>query len=158
MSDFSAPQNSESKTHISGGGNDSSGPTIWYHKTLEWLKPEKRRDEHRRRPDHPEFNPTTLYVPEEFLNSCTPGMRNWWQFKSQNFDLVIFYKVGKFYELYHMDVVIGVSELGLIFMKGNWAHSGFPEIAFGRFSDSLVQKGYKVARVEQTKTPEMLEA
>ncbi|XP_021073444.1 DNA mismatch repair protein Msh6 [Mus pahari] len=158
LSAFSAPQNSESQTHVSAGGNDSSGPTIWYHETLEWLKPEKRRDEHRRRPDHPEFNSTTLYVPEDFLNSCTPGMRKWWQFKSQNFDLVIFYKVGKFYELYHMDAVIGVSELGLIFMKGNWAHSGFPEIAFGRFSDSLVQKGYKVARVEQTETPEMMEA
>ncbi|XP_051013516.1 DNA mismatch repair protein Msh6 isoform X3 [Acomys russatus] len=158
LSAFSAPQSSESQAHVSGGGNDNSGPTTWYHETLEWLKPEKRRDEHRRRPDHPDFNPSTLYVPEDFLNSCTPGMRKWWQIKSQNFDLVIFYKVGKFYELYHMDAIIGVNELGLIFMKGNWAHSGFPEIAFGRFSDSLVQKGYKVARVEQTETPEMMEA
>nr|XP_048272199.1 DNA mismatch repair protein Msh6 isoform X3 [Myodes glareolus] len=158
LSAFSAPQNSESQTHVSGGGDNNGGPTIWYHETLEWLKPEKRRDKHRRWPDHPDFNSSTLYVPEDFLNSCTPGMRKWWEIKSQNFDLVIFYKVGKFYELYHMDAVIGVSELGLVFMKGNWAHSGFPEIAFGRFSDSLVQKGYKVARVEQTETPEMMEA
>ncbi|XP_054963973.1 DNA mismatch repair protein Msh6 isoform X2 [Pan paniscus] len=155
---FSAPQNSESQSHVSGGGDDSSRPTVWYHETLEWLKEEKRRDEHRRRPDHPDFDASTLYVPEDFLNSCTPGMRKWWQIKSQNFDLVICYKVGKFYELYHMDALIGVSELGLVFMKGNWAHSGFPEIAFGRYSDSLVQKGYKVARVEQTETPEMMEA
>ncbi|XP_069351176.1 DNA mismatch repair protein Msh6 isoform X8 [Eulemur rufifrons] len=155
---FSASQNSESQAHISGGGDDSGRSTIWYHETLEWLKKEKRRDEHRRRPDHPDFDASTLYVPEDFLNSCTPGMRKWWQIKSQNFDLVIFYKVGKFYELYHMDALIGVNELGLVFMKGNWAHSGFPEIAFGRYSDSLVQKGYKVARVEQTETPEMMEA
>ncbi|XP_055096815.1 DNA mismatch repair protein Msh6 isoform X8 [Symphalangus syndactylus] len=155
---FSAPQNSESQAHVSGGGDDSSRPTVWYHESLEWLKEEKRRDEHRRRPDHPDFDASTLYVPEDFLNSCTPGMRKWWQIKSQNFDLVICYKVGKFYELYHMDALIGVSELGLVFMKGNWAHSGFPEIAFGRYSDSLVQKGYKVARVEQTETPEMMEA
>uniref|UniRef100_F7GAE3 DNA mismatch repair protein n=1 Tax=Callithrix jacchus TaxID=9483 RepID=F7GAE3_CALJA len=158
LSAFSAPQNSESQAHVSGGGDDSSRPTVWYHETLEWLKDEKRRDEHRRRPDHPDFDGSTLYVPEDFLNSCTPGMRKWWQIKSQNFDLVICYKVGKFYELYHMDALIGVSELGLVFMKGNWAHSGFPEIAFGRYSDSLVQKGYKVARVEQTETPEMMEA
>ncbi|XP_006839496.1 PREDICTED: DNA mismatch repair protein Msh6-like isoform X1 [Chrysochloris asiatica] len=154
---FSPLQNSESQTH-SGSGDDSSRPTVWYHETLEWLKVEKRRDERRRRPDHPDFDASTLYVPEDFLNSCTPGMRKWWQIKSQNFDLVIFYKVGKFYELYHMDALIGVNELGLVFMKGNWAHSGFPEIAFGRYSDSLVQKGYKVARVEQTETPEMMEA
>ncbi|XP_059515886.1 DNA mismatch repair protein Msh6 isoform X5 [Myotis daubentonii] len=155
---FSAPQNSESLAHISGRCDDNSRPAVWYHETLEWLKEEKRRDVHRRRPDHPDFDASTLYVPEDFLNSCTPGMKKWWQIKSQNFDLVIFYKVGKFYELYHMDALTGVSELGLVFMKGNWAHSGFPEIAFGRYSDSLVQKGYKVARVEQTETPEMMEA
>ncbi|XP_012873397.1 PREDICTED: DNA mismatch repair protein Msh6 [Dipodomys ordii] len=157
LSAFSALQNSESHVHASGG-DDNSPPTIWYHESLEWLKKENRRDERRRRPDHPDFDASTLYVPEDFLNSCTPGMRKWWQIKSQNFDLVIFYKVGKFYELYHMDAVIGVNELGLVFMKGSWAHSGFPEIAFGRYSDSLVQKGYKVARVEQTETPEMMEA
>lgn len=158
LSAFSASQNSDSQALISGGCDDSSRPTIWYHETLEWLKEEKRRDVHRRRPDHPDFDASTLHVPEDFLNSCTPGMRKWWQIKSQNFDLVIFYKVGKFYELYHMDALVGVSELGLVFMKGNWAHSGFPEIGFGRYSDSLVQKGYKVARVEQTETPEMMEA
>lgn len=105
-----------------------------------------------------DYDPTTLFVPEDFLNRVTPGMRRWWQLKSNMFDTVLFYKVGKFYELYHMDAVVGVNELGLTFMKGTWAHSGFPEIGFGRFSDGLVQKGYKVARVEQTETPEMMEA
>ena len=57
--------------------------------------------------------------------------------------MMSFIKVGKFYELYHMDAVIGVQELGLAFMRGDFAHSGFPEIAFGRYSESLVQKGYK---------------
>ncbi|XP_015756770.1 PREDICTED: DNA mismatch repair protein Msh6-like [Acropora digitifera] len=42
------------------------------------------------------------------------------------------------------------------FVQGNFAHAGFPEIAFGRYSDTLIQKGYKVARVEQTETPEMM--
>ncbi|XP_049640295.1 DNA mismatch repair protein Msh6 isoform X2 [Suncus etruscus] len=156
LSGFSVPSSvSEPSAPV---GEDSGQLTVWYHETLEWLKKDKRRDMHRRWPDHPDFDASTLYVPEDFLNSCTPGMRKWWQIKAQNFDLVIFYKVGKFYELYHMDALIGVSELGLVFMKGIWAHSGFPEIAFGRYSDSLVQKGYKVARVEQTETPEMMEA
>ena len=53
-----------------------------------------------------------------------------------------------------MDSVVAVKELGLTFMKGDYAHCGFPEIAFSRFADSLVSKGYKVARVEQTETPD----
>lgn len=58
--------------------------------------------------------------------------------------------------MYHNDAVIAVKELGLTFMKGDYAHCGFPEIAFSRFADALVSKGYKVGRVEQTETPEMM--
>lgn len=42
-----------------------------------------------------------------------------------------------------MDAVIGVQELGLVFMKGEYAHSGFPEVAFSRYAQTLVQKGFK---------------
>ena len=55
-----------------------------------------------------------------------------------------------------MDAVIAVKELGLTFMKGDYAHCGFPEVAFSRFADALVSKGYKVGRVEQTETPDMM--
>ncbi|XP_029925874.1 DNA mismatch repair protein Msh6 isoform X2 [Myripristis murdjan] len=155
LSTFSAPDSFESQVNGSGA---SGGATIWDHEKLDWLKEGKRKDSRRRRESEDDYDPTTLYVPDDFINKSTPGMRRWWQLKSEMFDTVLFYKVGKFYELYHMDAVIGVNELGLTFMKGTWAHSGFPEIGFGRFSDVLVQKGYKVARVEQTETPEMMEA
>lgn len=75
-----------------------------------------------------------------------------------------------------MDAVVGVRELGLVFMKGEYAHSGFPEVAFTRYAQTLVQKGYRlvaivflsavdqhrscfirVARVEQTETPDMMQ-
>ena len=42
-----------------------------------------------------------------------------------------------------MDAVIGVKELRLVFMRGEFAHAGFPEKAFGKYSQILVQKGYK---------------
>lgn len=41
--------------------------------------------------------------------------------------------------------------------QGDFAHSGFPESAYARMSSTLVSKGYKVARVEQTETPEMMQ-
>ncbi len=43
----------------------------------------------------------------------------------------------------------------ILYLQGGHAHCGFPEIAFGRYSDTLVQKGYKIARIEQTETPDM---
>ncbi|KAJ8250672.1 hypothetical protein COCON_G00225940 [Conger conger] len=154
LSAFSAPESFDSQ----GSGAPGEGSTVWDHEKLDWLQEGRRKDGKRRRQGDPDYDPATLHVPDDFLNKCTPGMRRWWQLKSEMADTVIFYKVGKFYELYHMDAVVGVSELGLAFMRGAWAHSGFPEIGFARFSDGLVQKGHKVARVEQTETPEMMEA
>ncbi|CAL4157530.1 unnamed protein product, partial [Meganyctiphanes norvegica] len=149
LSLFSA-KDTPTKTKEDGEGD-------WAHTRLAWLKPDAIRDIERKRPDHPEYNPRTLFVPDDHRNSSTPGMRQWWDLKMNHFDTVLFFKVGKFYELYHMDAVTGVNELGLTYMKGDFAHSGFPEIAYGRFSANLLDKGYKVARVEQVETPDMME-
>ena len=35
---------------------------------------------------------------------------------------------------------------------------GFPEASYCRYSASLVAKGYRVVRIEQTETPEMMQA
>jgi DNA mismatch repair protein MSH6 len=48
-----------------------------------------------------------------------------------------------------MDAVVGVENLGLAYMRGKYAHCGFPEMAFGNFADKLVRKGYKVARSKE---------
>jgi DNA mismatch repair protein MSH6 len=65
-------------------------------------------------------------------------------------------RLGKFYEMFHMDADIGVQVCGLSYMKGHVAHAGFPELSYGTMADKLVRAGYKVARVEQTETPEQL--
>uniref|UniRef100_A0A915KC30 DNA mismatch repair proteins mutS family domain-containing protein n=1 Tax=Romanomermis culicivorax TaxID=13658 RepID=A0A915KC30_ROMCU len=114
-------------------------------------------DANKRRPDDPEYDARTLYIPESFLKSQSPGLKQWWNLKSKHYDTILLFKVGKFYELYHMDAIVAVKELNLSFMRGEYAHCGFPEIAYGRFADQLVERGYKVARVEQTETPEMME-
>ncbi len=51
------------------------------------------------------------------------------------------FKIGKFYEMYHMDADVGVFQLGLIYMSGALAHCGFPEIAFAKNSARLVELG-----------------
>ncbi|XP_015439440.1 PREDICTED: DNA mismatch repair protein Msh6 [Dufourea novaeangliae] len=128
----------------------------WPHLKYDFLQPNKIRDINRKPLGDPNYDPKTVYVPLDFLNQQTPAMRQWWELKSKHFDCVLFFKVGKFYELYHMDAVTGVKELNLTYMRGEFAHSGFPEIGYGRFSASLIERGYKVARVEQTENPEMM--
>ena len=127
------------------------------HDQFAWMQLGQRKDKAGRlHGQHPEANPRTLFVPPTVLKEQTPAMAQWWKFKADNLDTVLFFKVGKFYELFHMDADIGFKELDLIYMKGSKAHSGFPEVSYGKFSAQLVAKGYRVARVEQTETPEML--
>ncbi|UJR30337.1 hypothetical protein I4U23_017874 [Adineta vaga] len=126
------------------------------HLSLEFLKDGKRRDANRRLHTDPNYDSRTLYVPDEYLNSITPAMRQWWTLKMDYYDTILFFKVGKFYELYNMDAITCVPELNLTMMKGDLAHCGFPEKAYSKFADILVSKGYKVARVEQTETPNMM--
>eukprot|EP01047_Picozoa_sp_COSAG01_P113085 COSAG01_NODE_41801_length_447_cov_0.689655_1_plen_123_part_00 len=40
--------------------------------------------------------------------------------------------------------------------KGGKAHAGFPEVSFQRYAQQLVDRNYRVVRVEQTETPEMM--
>ena len=144
------------KLAMFGAGGESS-QTVYGHTKLSFLKPEHIKDADRRARDHPDYNPRTLYVPPDFLKSQTPAQRQWWGLKSQYYDVILFFKMGKFYELFHMDADVGVAELNLIYMKGEVAHAGFPEVAFSRYGSTLVEKGYKVARIEQTETPAMME-
>lgn len=50
-----------------------------------------------------------------------------------------------------------LTKIFLKLFKGKYAHCGFPEIGYGRFAEQLINQGYKVARIEQTETPQQLE-
>lgn len=130
------------------------------HLSYEFLDPANRLDIDRRSPNDPNYDEKTLYVPLNFLNSQTPALRQWWLIKQKNMDAILFFKMGKFYELFNEDAVIGVNNLDIMYMKGDEtkpAHAGFPEVSYEKYSKMLIEKGFKVLRVEQTETPAMME-
>ncbi|KAK4273269.1 hypothetical protein QN277_021706 [Acacia crassicarpa] len=116
-----------------------------------------RKDAKKRRLGDENYDPKTLYLPSDFLKSLSDGQKQWWEFKSKHMDKVLFFKMGKFYELYEMDAHVGVKELDLQYMKGEQPHCGFPEKNFSMNVEKLARKGYRVLVVEQTETPEQLE-
>lgn len=63
-----------------------------------FLKPENIMDKHKRRPDHDEYDDTTLFIPPGEWKNITPAMQQYWQLKQDNFEKVFFFKLGKFYE------------------------------------------------------------
>ncbi|XP_008451484.1 DNA mismatch repair protein MSH6 isoform X2 [Cucumis melo] len=118
---------------------------------------EDRKDANKRCPGDPDYDPKTLYLPPYFVKNLSDGQRQWWEFKSKHMDKVLFFKMGKFYELFEMDAHIGAKELDLQYMKGEQPHCGFPERNFSLNVEKLARKGYRVLVIEQTETPEQLE-
>lgn len=51
---------------------DVDEPTVWAHNKLDFLKPDKIKDIKMRRPDHKDYDPTTLHVPDSYLKQVTP--------------------------------------------------------------------------------------
>ena len=60
----------------------------------------ERRDKHRNAVGDPDYDPRTLYIPDAEYKKMTPGQSQYWQIKSENMDIVLFFKMGKFYELF----------------------------------------------------------
>ena len=131
-----------------------------------FMFPPKLKDQNGNLFDSPKYDPTTLLLPKTFPKSfpstdgsqhkISPGQQQWWQFKATHFDAVLLFKMGKFYEMYEMDAHVGVKELGLIYMKGEQPHAGFPEKNYQKNAETLARNGHKVVTIEQTETPAML--
>ncbi|KAI1321166.1 DNA mismatch repair protein msh6 [Mortierella claussenii] len=100
-----------------------------------------------------EYDPRTLYVPKDAWNNFTEFERQFWEIKSQHFDSVVFFKKGKFYELYENDADIGHQQFDLkLTDRTNMRMVGVPESSFEYWAAQFIAKGYKVARVDQMET------
>ncbi len=91
--------------------------------------------------------------------SLTPMMRQYWTIKEQNPDIVLLYRLGDFYEMFHEDAKIASKVLGLTLTSRNHGSAdatplaGFPHHAIDRYATRLVKAGYKIAICEQTEDP-----
>lgn len=66
----------ETATDIDTTDGDSHAlvdePTVWLHSKLDFIKPDKVKDINGHRPGHPQYDPTTLFVPPKYLDTLTP--------------------------------------------------------------------------------------
>ncbi|EPB93010.1 hypothetical protein HMPREF1544_00084 [Mucor circinelloides 1006PhL] len=103
--------------------------------------------------DSPEYNPRTLYVPPSAWNKFTPFEKQYWEVKHKHWDTIVFFKKGKFYELYEKDADIGHKYFDLKMTdRVNMRMVGVPEMAFDYWTAQFIAKGYKVAKVDQMET------
>jgi DNA mismatch repair protein MSH6 len=97
------------------------------------------------------YGGTTLYIPPESYEKFTPFEKQFWDIKKDHFDTVGFFRKGKFYELYEDDATIASKLFDLkVTGRVNMKMSGFPEAGFDHWASKFLEKGFKIARVDQS--------
>ncbi|KAG7660679.1 MSH6 [[Candida] subhashii] len=113
------------------------------------------KDGEKRPMSDPNYDPRTLYVPQSAWSKFTPFEKQYWEIKSQMYNTVVFFKKGKFYELYENDAMIANTEFDLKIAGGGRANmklAGIPEMSFEYWAKEFISHGYKVAKVDQKET------
>ncbi|TGO50936.1 hypothetical protein BOTNAR_0374g00060 [Botryotinia narcissicola] len=114
----------------------------------EWLANE--RDIDRNPPGHPDYDPRTLFIPPMAFNNFTPFEAQYWKVKQKCWDTILFFKKGKFYELYERDATIGHQIFDLKLKdRVNMSMVGVPEMSLQHWANQFLAKGYKVAVGDQ---------
>jgi len=102
---------------------------------------------------HSEYDPRTLYIPPLAWSRFSPFEKQYWEIKQKFWDTVVFFKKGKFYELYENDATIGHQMFDLkLTDRVNMRMVGVPEMSLDYWANQFVAKGYKIARVDQSES------
>ena len=93
------------------------------------------------------------------MEKLTPMLKQYMEVKEANPDALVMFRLGDFYELFFDDAKIASSELNLV-LTGRAAGDnqrapmcGVPHHAAGGYIQKLVDRGFKVAIVEQMEDP-----
>ena len=91
--------------------------------------------------------------------SYTPMMQQYLEIKKDYSDYIVFFRLGDFYEMFFQDAIIASKELEIVLTgrdagtKDRVPMCGVPHHAVNLYLEKLVDKGYKVAIVEQVEDP-----
>lgn len=101
-------------------------------------------------PAHPDYDPRTLYVPPGAMAKFSAFEKQYWEIKQKFWDTIVFFKKGKFYELYENDATVGHQLFDLkLTDRVNMRMVGVPESSLDHWANQFVAKGFKIARVDQ---------
>lgn len=108
------------------------------------------RDADKNPPDHQDYDPRTVYIPPLAWSNFSAFEKQYWEIKQNLWDTIVFFKKGKFYELYENDATIGHQLFDLkLTDRVNMRMVGVPEMSLDHWANQFVAKGFKIARVDQ---------
>ena len=108
------------------------------------------KDNNQNEPSSADYDPSTIYIPPNHWREFTPFEEQYWKIKSRLYDTIVFFKKGKFYELYEKDADVASSFFDLkITDRVNMKMAGVPEATIDYWTQKFIAAGFKVAKVDQ---------
>ncbi len=95
------------------------------------------------------------------IDDVTPMMKEYIKIKNENPDIILFYRLGDFYEMFFEDAEIASRELELTLtgksagLQTRIPMCGVPHHAINVYLQKLIDKGYKVGICEQMEDPKL---
>lgn len=96
-----------------------------------------------------------MSINDVLINEVTPMMRQYIEIKKQNMDIILFFRLGDFYEMFFEDALVSSKVLDLTLTGKNAGLNdkipmcGIPHHAAALYIEKLVEMGYKVGICEQ---------
>lgn len=148
----------QSRQHVQASKKPQSGPPK--KQKAHMTEPDQRytwlaeiRDVDGNKIGTPDYDPRTLYIPPLAWSKFSAFEKQYWEIKSKFMDTIVFFKKGKFYELYENDATIGHQLFDLkLTDRVNMRMVGVPEASLDHWANQFVAKGFKIARVDQMET------
>jgi len=102
-----------------------------------------------------------MKMSEVDISMLSPMMKEYYKTKSEYMDVLLFYRLGDFYEMFFEDAITASHELELTLtgknagLKERVSMCGVPHHAVNVYLEKLIDKGYKVAICEQVEDPKL---
>ncbi|CAD8045359.1 unnamed protein product [Paramecium sonneborni] len=116
-----------------------------------FVQPEYIRDVEGRRPDDPNYDPSTLDIPITQYQKLSPMFRQYWNAKKAHFDSLLFFRCGRWINVMYNDAII----IAKMFNRhlGFWGKDRPCLTVYDSqlpiYERTLLEKGYKIMLVEQ---------
>lgn len=115
-----------------------------------WIQEEHVKDKQLRRPSDPDYDPSTLHIPQEVYDSLSPLYKYYWGIKSDYYDTILGMKVGDTYAFYYHDALVFKRFLDypLRVFRNSYCCYVSESVVY-KHAVKLIENGYSLALVEQ---------
>ena len=115
-----------------------------------WLREWELRDSKMRAFADPDYDPSTLYIPEREFRKLTPIMKQYWKIKSENFDKLVAIRQGLYYNFYYYDAytIKKIMHFGIIRYLNDIHALYMAEYSFKKWSYKILEAGYIIIMIE----------